>query len=138
MKKFVFLFLSIILLTSCNKNKNGIVPYVYVNVQLYASDPQFVQLNAVGNYIYYSAGYKGIIIYKRGPNEFAAYERACTYDPESDCDGVVVLSDNFTLQDSCCNSKFQVNDGSVSQGPATRALVQYQTYFDGTILRITN
>ena len=136
--KITGLLLIVVLFAGCRKKDSGIVPYVYVNVMLYANDPQLVQLNAVGNYIYYNAGYKGIIIYRRSVTEYVAYERACTYDPESDCDGVIVQSDNFTLKDDCCNSHFMIFDVSVSQGPATKPLVQYQTYFDGTVLRITN
>jgi nitrite reductase/ring-hydroxylating ferredoxin subunit len=125
-------------LSACRKKDDGIVPYAYVNVVFYANDPQLVQLNAIGNYIYYGAGYKGMIIYRKSISEFVAYERACTYDAESNCEGVVVQSDQFTLKDSCCGSKFSIYDGSIIQGPATYALVQYRTYYDGTILRITN
>ena len=138
LKNIILISTLIFLFSGCRKKENGIVPYAYVNVIFYANDPQLVQLNAVGNYIYYPAGYKGIIIYRRSINEFVAYERACTYDAEISCDGVTVMSDNFTLRDSCCGSKFMIYDGSISQGPATHALVQYATFYDGTILRITN
>ncbi len=130
------------LFTSCKKDNSGIIPESYVNVSLYVSDPQFSQLNAVGGFIYYnngsSSGYRGLIIYKRGVNDYVAYERACTYDPESTCGGMTVGTDNFTIKDECCGSKFQIYDGSVSQGPASYPMVAYRTQFDGVVLNITN
>lgn len=142
MRPIAILVFSLMLCTSCKKDESGIVPYAYVNVSLYASDPQFSQLNAINGFIYYnngvSSGYKGLIIYKRGVNDYVAYERACTYDPESTCDGLNVKTDFVTLDDDCCDSEFLIFDGSVSHGPATYALVQYRTYFDGTVLTITN
>ena len=47
-------------------------------------------------------------------------------------------TDNITLVDTCCGSKFIVVDGSVINGPAGLPLQRYQTYYDGTTLHITN
>ncbi len=143
MRNILALVFTVLLFTNCKKDDNGVVPYAYVNVSLYAADPQFSQLNAVGGYIFYnngvSSGYKGLIIYKRGPSDYVAYERACTYDPESSCGGLVLDNDGITLKDStCCESKFILVDGSISHGPATYPLLQYHTSFDGTVLNITN
>lgn len=142
MRNIVTLVFTVLLFTNCKKDNNGVVPYAYVNVSLYAADPQFSQLNAVGGFIYYnngvSSGYKGLIIYKRGPGDYVAYERACTYDPESSCSGLEVQNDYITLKDDCCESQFLIVDGSISHGPATYPLVQYRTSFDGTVLTITN
>lgn len=142
MRNIVAVVFTVLLFTNCKKDDNGVVPYAYVNVSLYAADPQFSQLNAVNGFIYYnngvSSGYKGLIIFKRGPGDYLAYERACTYDPESTCDGLTVDIDYITLKDECCESKFQIFDGSISHGPATYPLVQYRTSFNGTVLTITN
>ncbi len=130
-------FMLTLLLAGCKK-KNDDVPDTYVNVTIYTTEPSFANLNAVGGWIYVNAGYKGIIVYRKSPQDFVALERACTFDPESACDGVVVQSDNFSAKDTCCGSVFQIYDGAVIQNPASSPLTQYRTSYDGTTLHIYN
>jgi len=40
--------------------------------------------------------------------------------------------------DTCCHSKFQLYDGSVTNGPAVTPLKAYNTTFDGSTLHIFN
>jgi nitrite reductase/ring-hydroxylating ferredoxin subunit len=139
MKNIIFklslVFVSMFLFFSCSKDKSNDVAQNYVDVYLYLNEPSNVALNAVGGYVYVNAGTKGIIVYRRAQNEFTALERNCTYDPTATCSIVEVVS-GITAIDSCCSSRFSIYDGSVINGPATEPLFQYNTSFDGNILRI--
>lgn len=136
-KKVGLFFILTVLLAGCKKKKDD-VPDTYVNVTIYTTEPSFANLNAVGGWIYVNAGYKGIIVYRKSQEDFIALERACTFDPQSECDGITVTTDNITAQDTCCGSKFLIFDGSITQGPATAVLSQYRTSYDGTTLKIFN
>jgi len=120
---------------TCSKDKSNDVAQNYVDVYLYLNEPSNVALNAVGGYVYVNAGTKGIIVYRRAQNEFTALERNCTYDPGAAC-SIVEVTTGITAIDSCCSSRFSIYDGSVINGPATEPLFQYNTSFDGNILRI--
>ena len=135
---FLGLFLTISSF-SCKKEKNEYqIPQVPVDVYVYPSLPQYSSLNAVGGWAYVSAGYKGIIVYRNGPETFSAFDRACTFDPNKPCEIVDVEPNGLTAVDSCCGSKFQITDGTVVQGPAFRPLKPYYTFWDGNTLRIYN
>ncbi|TND01840.1 MAG: hypothetical protein FD123_4216 [Bacteroidetes bacterium] len=123
--------------TACKKENQG-VPYVPVNITMYVTDPQFVNLNAVGGWVYITGGYRGILLYRKSQTEFAAYERACTFDPENTDEYVKMDANNIEAVDSHCGSRFLITDGSVTQGPAGVPLKTYQTHFDGTVLTIYN
>lgn len=142
MKKINFLFpvLLLLLLSSCNKdgNNNSGIPYVQVAIDIYPANPQYIDLNVIGGWLYITGGSRGIIIYRFSQDEFYAYDRHCTYQPQNSCGKVRMDTDNITLLDTCCGSKFIIVDGSVIQGPAGLPLQRYQTYYDGTTLHITN
>ena len=133
--KYSILFLTF-MLVSCTE-KDDIIPNVYVNFRIQASE-----IGGVGNAIYTSSNYgvKGIIIYHKYSNEYVAYERCCSYKPNDDC-AVVELDNEISptfLIDSCCSSKFLLEDGTPFDGPALLPLKQYATYFDGTYIQISN
>jgi nitrite reductase/ring-hydroxylating ferredoxin subunit len=137
-KKAGLFFIITLLLAGCKKKSDNNIPQTPVNVYIYTTEPTFANLNAIGGWIYVNAGYKGIIVYRKSQEDFIALERACTFDPQSTCGGIIVTSDNITARDSCCGSKFLIYDGSITQGPATSPLSQYRTSYDGTTLHIFN
>jgi Rieske Fe-S protein len=121
------------------KNKNDVIPYVYVDYYIYLNDPDFSSLNAVGNYVYVTGGYRGMIIYRRSIDEFAAYDRACTFDPSKDCEKVELDETGLVAECPCCESKYTIYDGYVMEGPASLPLKEYHTSFDGnTLIHIYN
>ncbi len=123
---------------ACKKNKDNI-PDVYVDEYIYLSQPANVNLNAIGGFIYIAnAGARGIILYRKGLNEFVALDRNCTFDPQQACATVTVDNTNFFAADSCCGSKFQISNGQVVNGPASMPLKAYQTEFDGNVVHIYN
>ncbi len=136
----LFIIVSLAFFTSCNKNSNNNsnIPYVPVNIDIYPANPQYNDLNVIGGWLYITGGSRGIIIYRFTQDEFYAYDRHCTYQPTNSCGKVIMDTDNITLVDTCCGSKFIVVDGSVINGPAGLPLQRYQTYYDGTTLNITN
>ncbi|MGC6470388.1 MAG: hypothetical protein ACON4E_03855 [Flavobacteriales bacterium] len=134
--KYSILFFLTFVLVSCTE-KDDIIPNVYVNFRIQASE-----IGGVGNAIYTSSNYgvKGIIIYHKYSNEYVAYERCCSYKANEDC-AVVELDNEISptfLIDSCCTSKFLLEDGTPFDGPALLPLKQYATYFDGTYIQISN
>ena len=135
--KFNVLLFFVLITQACNEN-NKIVPNVYVNFYLSVYDPEFTALLSPGNSIYVTGGVNGILIYRISQDEFAAYDRTCTYNVEENCKIVVDDSNNFAVDSMCCSSKYLLLDGSVTEGPATYPLKRYQTYFDGTNLHVYN
>ena len=123
--------------SSCKKDESQI-PKVPVDIYLYASDPYFTNLNAVGGWIYLTGGSRGILVYRKSTNEFMAYDRHCPYQPQETCALVEVDVSNLICFDYCCGSRFLITDGSVQQGPAFQPLKRYAAAWDGNLLHIYN
>lgn len=116
---------------SCKKSSQvDSIPSVPVNLTVPLSLPQYSALNAIGNHVNINGGYKGIIIYRRTLDQFVAFERACPYDPTTS--GAIVEADSsgILVVDRHCGSKFNLFDGSVVNGPATRGLKPYNVDYD--------
>lgn len=124
---------------SCKKDSQpGQVPNIYVDINIYTTDPLFSNLNPVGGWTYVSGGSKGILVYRKSNTEFMAYERHCPYRPQDPCGQIEVDLTNLQAVDSCCSSKFLLTDGSVTIGPSPFPLKFYQNTFDGNVLHIFN
>jgi hypothetical protein len=138
-KKFLLLVFCIAtVIFSCKKDKDNNIPAQTVDIYIYPSDPQFAtSIGVVGGWAYVTGGPKGIIVYRTTNTDFMAYDRSCTYDPNSNSI-LKVLSDNVSIRDTVCNSKFLILDGSVTQGPASQSLKQYVCDYDGNVLHIYN
>jgi len=129
----IFLFFS-----TCKKEENNTVPIVPVDIYIYLSNPSFIDLNAIGGWVYITGGARGILVYRKSISEFMAYDRNCTYNSSDACAVVSVDASNIIAVDTCCNSQFSLFDGSVIQNPAVLPLKTYYTTFDGTVLHIYN
>ena len=119
----------------CNKDRD-FIPDVFVNFQIPASE-----VGGVGQAIYTNNNYgvKGIIIYRINSNQYKAFDRACSFEPYSNCAVEVNdLKSPSHMLDSCCNSMFLLDDGTPFNGPALLPLKQYQTNFDGIYIRVYN
>lgn len=133
-----FLTITISTIISCKKNDDNGVPITAVDIYLYTNNPSFSNLYAVGGWTYITGGVRGILVYRKSNTEFAAYDRNCTYQSSEPCATVYVDATNILAVDTCCNSKFSIYDGSVTQGPAGLPLKIYNTTFDGNVLHIYN
>lgn len=137
MQKILFLFI-IAAFLSCN-DKNSSVPGIYVNTYVYLNNPSSNALSSVGGSIYADGGLKGLIVYKRGEGDFAAYERNCSYNSKDACAIVNLDTKNTTGANcNCCHSSFTLIDGTRVSGPATEPLRHYQTLLEGNVIHIFN
>ncbi len=126
-----FLLISLVLLTQSNcKKKDDVVPYVKVNFTIFLSDPDFVTLQTVGNYVFVTGGVCGIVLYRNSQTDFTAIERCCTYQVSERCAVVHDTINPLQLRCPCCGSRFSITNGTVLSGPAERDLVLYNTEFD--------
>jgi nitrite reductase/ring-hydroxylating ferredoxin subunit len=142
MKTKVILFsftAGIILLLATNscKDKEDLVPNAYVDFTISMADPEFADLNTVGNSIMVTGGVCGIVIFRLSQDEFVALERNCTYQPNDRC-AVAPDTSGLMLKCPCCNSFFSISNGTHMGGEAKRPLTMYETSFDGQYLRVYN
>jgi len=137
MKKLIFVGLSILILSSC-VDKNDYIREVYVNIEIPINQPEFSDLEAIGNSIFVTGGVKGIIIYHSNVNDYRAYDRNCSFEPYEEC--AYIDSINSTVASCyCCTSKFLIDqNGITANGPALLPLKEYYTSFSGGILKIKN
>ena len=133
-----FLLVILSLAYGCRKENENTVPNTAVDIYIYTSNPSFINLNAVGGWVYITGGVRGILVYRKSTSEFMAYDRNCTYQPTNTCSTIVVNNTNIIAVDSCCGSQFSIYDGSVLHGPAGLPLKTYSTIFDGTSLHVYN
>ena len=124
---------------ACSKEDNNTnIPLVNVNYYIHTNDPAYNPVSTPGGWMYLNGGSRGLILYRYSNDEFRVFDRHCTFEPSNTCALVSVETNNITAFDNCCNSKFLITDGSVTQGPANLPLKQYRTTFDGSVLHIYN
>jgi hypothetical protein len=134
---FLFLVL-LILFSSCeNEMPEEVIPFALVSEDINVKYIQNINLTNIGGFIYHDAGYRGIIIYHEGNGVYRAFERACTFDPKSSCDPIVVDESGLFMKHECCNSTFDFF-GNPTGGPASIRLLRYSVYVDGDYLKIRN
>lgn len=152
-------FFSIVLslgitLSSCNKDKNDVIPDVTVSFSISLNDPQFMNLSVFGNAALVNrntnnigslaAGYdgNGIIIFSWIDNEFYAYDRTCPHDYEVNNISIPVIIDpRNTMNAVCpeCGTVYSLNAGGTpSQGVGRYPLKNYRASFDGLRIYVSN
>lgn len=141
MRNLLFIFVSLFLLSSkCSKQNQNPVPFVPVDVTIDIQLPSYSNLQGVGGWTYLNGGSKGIIIYRRGIDDFVAFDRHSPADPDGTCQFPLFPEDqNFLqLKDTCNNAVFSLYDGSPVSN-CVYGLRQYATQFNGNnLLRIYN
>ncbi|GIV36511.1 MAG: hypothetical protein KatS3mg032_0890 [Cyclobacteriaceae bacterium] len=108
-------------------------PDIYLNLLL----PENLVLQQTGNYRYLNGGVRGLIVYRASATQMRAFERNCSYQPNSACATVEVHNSGLYMHDVCCGSHFNF-DGQPSGGPAWRPLRQYNAILNGNELVITD
>lgn len=128
------------LLTACeNDYYDDPIPQRPLDFEVNINDPLYFNLHTL-NYVYLDGlgmGVRGIILYKRGPNQYLAFERTCSFQPTDPCATLDVDPTGQFMVDACCGSVFNFNGDPIG-GPAYRPLLQYQTSLNGSYLRIYN
>lgn len=136
--------------TSCIKNKNDVVPDVYVDFTLDLADPEFINLVSIGsdtvnaltnNWGTGAAGFdgNGIIVYNGGDDYFYAYDRTCPHCWEVNGLSIRVKID-FTIA-TCpkCGTTYSLAaSGTPVSGVGQYPLKNYKTSFDGRFVRVWN
>ncbi len=134
---FIFFF-ALIGFSSCEKEDvNAIIPYTIVNEDINVTNIQYLNLRNQGGFVYYNAGYRGLIIYNEGSGVYRVFDRACTFDPNSACEPLAVDASGLFIKHECCKSTYNFN-GNPTGGPASRNLLEYRTFLDGVFLKIIN
>jgi nitrite reductase/ring-hydroxylating ferredoxin subunit len=123
------------LMLSCSRDDSTRVPDVYVNFQVTIQEFQIRNTNGV--LLVNNQGVAGLIIYKRADNNYVAYDRCSTVEPEKRC-AVTPDDPSLTATDPCSGAKFSLYDGNPVKAPATRALKQYSLFIQGQQIFVTN
>lgn len=113
------------------------VPHVIVNVEINLNDIDNVDLSQIGGYIYVEGGVRGIILRRESQDIYRAFDRNCTFQPADECAVVDMHSSGFYMEDTCCNSTFDLS-GFPTGGPAEYPLREYGVAVAGDILYIYN
>jgi hypothetical protein len=133
----ITLFLSGILVPSCETNRGELIPYVHVDLYLFLY-ADLADLG-IGETKLVSGGVNGIVIYREADLVFYAYDRTCTLFPEHN-EAVVEDSTFFGVYacPECHSTYLLMNGGEPSSGPARYPLVQYKSSIQGDVLHIYN
>lgn len=134
----IALFAACALVASCEKDNPSGVPPTGVNISVNINLPEYANLQVPGGWAYITGGSQGIIVYRINTDQFSALDRHCPYQPENLCRVTVDQSNVQARDTACCGSAYLLFNGSVSQGPSSFNLTQYQTNWNGTTLRIFN
>jgi len=136
----VILSISAVLISSCdNEQIDDQIPFVsFPDIIINLKSQQYLALQSVGH-VTIDGGLRGIILRKSTfANDYTAYERNCSYQPNDACALVEVAPSGLSMQDPCCGSSFDFSQGNPTGGPARSPLRRYRTSLSGDILTITD
>jgi nitrite reductase/ring-hydroxylating ferredoxin subunit len=152
--RLFFLITAIMVITpSCEKEKNDVIPDVYVDFYVdLQSDIYFFDLaSALGNSVYVSsqtnnwgiksAGYdgNGIIIYHALPDEYYAYDRTCPHCfVTSSISQAVDIDGIYAVCPRCSTTYALPSFGVKSSGPGQYPLKNYRAVLSGQYLHVWN
>lgn len=141
MKSLFYLCLATLLLSAkCNNQDQHPVPFVPVDVTIDIQLPSYSNLQGVGGWTYLNGGSRGIVVYRKGIDDFIAFDRHSPADIDGTCPNPLYPdTQNFLqLKDSCNNAVFSLYDGSPVSN-SIFGLRQYATQFNGNnLLRVYN
>lgn len=132
--------LTITLFASCKKDTgNSPVPYVPINRSLTLSNPQYNALFVIGGFVILPGeGVGGVIVVRATTDQVFAFDMQCTKDVYDTASATHPDASELFLDCHVCHSQWQLLNGQLNKGPATFSLLQYQTSFDGYIVKIYN
>jgi len=141
MRALLFLSCLIFLSSSkCDKGPQNPIPYVPFDITIDIQLPSYNELQGVCGWTYVAGCSSGIIVYRRGIDEFIAFDRHSPVDPDGTC-FLPLFPDNenfLVLKDTCNDATFSLYDGSPISNSAF-GLRQYAVQFNGSnLVRIYN
>jgi nitrite reductase/ring-hydroxylating ferredoxin subunit len=128
-------WIAILLLFSCDDDRNKIIPYVQVSFMI---DLNIVNdLTVPGNSVYFPGpGFGGVIVYCEFQGSYYAYDAACTQEVSQTC---ILKNEGILATCPCCKSQFLLLSGAYpSSGPATFPLQSYHVSVAGSKLHVYN
>lgn len=141
MKKFLMYTVVLAAAAGCQPDlQDDAIPWqpfdvIYLNLNL----PDYLDLKRDGGYVYLDdPGVRGIIVYRQSASNYYAYERNCSFQPNSACATVEVHVSTLYIFCACCSSSFDFATGYPTGGPAWRPLRRYETSLNGSTLTITD
>jgi nitrite reductase/ring-hydroxylating ferredoxin subunit len=141
MKKLLALLIGFGMMAACEPDmSDDPIPYrpfdlININLNL----PEYINLKTDGGFYYLDeGGYKGTLIYRQNASTYIAYDRYCSYQPNSVCATVEVHVSTLYMLCPCCSSTFDLATGYPTGGPAWRPLRKYETSLNGSELAITD
>lgn len=134
MKTSGLLAIALILLSSCKKDTEGRIPDVFVDYHITLL--QF-NLSKTNDVLLAEGGVAGLIIYRRPDNNYVAFDRCSSVNPEKKC-AVTPDAPAATVTDPCSGGKFSLFDGTPVKDPAKRPLKQYQVIISSFEIYVTN
>lgn len=139
MKRFV-VHIALLILAGCTPDLSDDAipwqPFDVININL--NLPEYIALKTDGRSMYIDGGIRGIILYHQSGSNYFAYERNCSFQPNSACATVDIHVSTLYMLCSCCSSTFDLATGYPTGGPAWRPLRKYSTSLNGTTLTITD
>ncbi|HEY0770935.1 MAG TPA: hypothetical protein VGD31_11425 [Sphingobacteriaceae bacterium] len=129
------IIIGLILFTSCKKDNEDRIPDVFVDYHV--TIQEFNIKAASGVLLVNGKGVAGLIIYRRPDNNYVAYDRCSSVNPEQKC--AVTPDEPLTATDPCSGAKFSLYDGTPMKDPAKRPLKQYYVYItNNSEIHVTN
>jgi len=135
--KWSALFVLVALSALSCKRRDNRIPFVNVNFTINLQLPQFQKLLVPANSEYLTGGSMGIVVYRVSETQFNAFDRHSTYNVSDRC-RATLEEDGFTLKDECSESRWNIIDGSIINGPTNAPLQAYSTTWNPPFLTITN
>ena len=138
MKKFILLFVTICLISACEKdnfnNRNPYIPNYGFSETINMNLPSYSQLQYPSNAIYYpNAGARGVIIFNTGSG-YVVFDAACPNQPISDCS--TMLISGISAVCPCDDAIYRLFTG---QSPGKEyPMKQYRVTQNGNVLNIFN
>ena len=143
---FLIVILLLITFNSCRKEEiNPNDTRAYINFTIDPNSTFYQELNTVGGWMYLTADppSRGIIVYRMTQNEFLAYDRIPPNEPDrccedNECTRLIVGEYYPMAYDECNDISYLLLNGSIVEGDGKWPLIQYQTTYNGQLLRIFN
>lgn len=123
-----------LLFASCGKEENYIPDYP-VNYTITIAEFGIRATNGI--LLVPNQGVAGLVIVKTPTNEYVAFDRCSTVNPEKAC-AVTPENGLFLAVDPCSGGKFSLLDGSPQKAPAKRALKRYALNIAGQQILVRN
>jgi len=115
------------------------VPNVEVNFSVDISNGLYANLATVGGYEYVSGGYDGIILFCNASVSYLAFDRGCPYDCTTNTKAIITVQTNgISAVCPVCGTTYSLYSGTVSKGPGSIALKQYNTSFNYPYISVSN